>query len=378
MMDYEWQERLEEALWAASDMGRWVLVAYGWQRYSTNKYQFGVMTCSIDNLPDVMGFLERETTAGYRHDFGRHIPFAEMEDLSSKFSAIEVRPVPAPGFDASEEQVQALRALCEQYASARWLERGVALVDICGFTKQSSREQLCDLLSLNYALNTALRRLRKASMASRDKGGPTFALRFQRSTTGDGYYIWNEFWGRHGDAAVLALLLQTLAILEGRRMEPREGLVRVSAAFTVGEIYKFSDRGIHYARHPVGEYIVGPATNDIARILGAAQPGQLLIQDFTRRESKRSEERIGPRDLLDEAIGMLSADLNADFAEKVSAGFRPDNVLRVLDNHRGVHYCLNVAARMTRMESDGKLTIQPVGLEPETAEDLANLAFKAP
>ena len=66
----EWLSRLDYELDRISDNGTWVVVAYGWRKRSDNGVDIGVMTCSIDNFPDVISFLQRETRHGYNFNFG--------------------------------------------------------------------------------------------------------------------------------------------------------------------------------------------------------------------------------------------------------------------------------------------------------------------
>ena len=160
-----------------------------------------------------------------------------MEKLAASFSGVKAHKLleGVSGFDPDDEaHVRQLRAACAKYAAARWLERGVARVDICGFTRVSSPRQLSYILSLDRAMRTAFRRLKAASARTQAALGVSLPLDFSRSTTGDGYYLWNEVWGTHGDAALLALLLQTMSVIEQRRTEPREQVLRARGGFHRG------------------------------------------------------------------------------------------------------------------------------------------------
>src|SRR5690606_40569555 len=60
--------------------------------------------------------------------------------------------------------------------------RAVALFDIVGFSLLSPFEQMTQLNSLSYSLNSAQSKLL-------DK---RIGVDFARSTTGDGFYVWNR------------------------------------------------------------------------------------------------------------------------------------------------------------------------------------------
>jgi len=380
MHEYEWEEQVDDFLETTTESALWVLVAYGWWKPSSSPedVELGFMTCTIDNFPDVVAFLMRQTPKQYSFNFGASIPLRQMEALRKKFSAIQVRTLAVRGLDPHDKwHIVALRQICSKYAAARWLERGVALVDICGFTTTTSPRQLAQLLSLTRAAHSAYLRLKGASTAADYEAGHELPLDFCRSTTGDGYYIWNSVFGQHGDAAVLALLLQIMSVIEQRRAEPREGTVRIRAAFTVGEIYQFEDQGIQRDGRAISQYIVGPATNYLARVLTDARPGQLLLGDFGRRAAGDEGAEIGPQELLDEALDMLRFGLDSDLADRSGACFIPDHKLRIVDKHGQTHYCYNVGAHIPNRIGESRF-VQPVGLTVDETPALDGFTFRPP
>jgi hypothetical protein len=75
-----------------------------------------------------------------------------------------------------------MSALVQRYGLAYTRNRPVLLVDIVGFSLFPAMEQVVLLESLSHSVNSAYSKL-----AARN-----FRINFARSTTGDGFYIWNR------------------------------------------------------------------------------------------------------------------------------------------------------------------------------------------
>jgi len=166
-----------------------------------------------------------------------------------------------------------------------------------------------------------------------------------------------------------------MSVIEQRRTEPREQVLRARGAFTVGEVYRVDERRFEYTREPQGCYMVGPATNYLARLIEAARPGQILVGDFRRRRSKEDNSLLGPQELLDEALEMLKVDLPSSLQAGTTWDFEPPTPLRVVDKHGHTYYCYNLKARIGNCV-DGKEFVQPVGLDLESAPIISSLNFK--
>ena len=79
--------------------------------------------------------------------------------------------------------------------------RAVALFDIVGFSLLSPFEQMTQLNSLSYSLNSA-----HSKMLGRE-----LSVNFARSSTGDGFYIWNRDTGVSANAHLYHLMHLVLA-----------------------------------------------------------------------------------------------------------------------------------------------------------------------
>ena len=143
--------------------------------------------------------------------------------------------------------------------------RGVALVDIVAFSRVNRIGQAALLNSLAFSFAIALRRFRQ------------FGLRLDvaRSTTGDGYYLWNRRIGDGAEADLLALLLVALADNRLSVAAKEAPAPRLRAAFTAASHFSFyqPDGDGERERH----YIVGDATIALARMLDGAMPRQILV-----------------------------------------------------------------------------------------------------
>lgn len=185
-----------------------------------------------------------------------------------------VRPlaVPLPFTPGSDGMpTQAVDSVVRRYSVTRSEHRAAVLFDIVGFSLYSPLEQVTLLNSLSYSINVGHSR----ALAN--------ALRIDlgRSTTGDGFYVWNRDDGVEADINLFYLMMLALAdnALARRKGAPRTAPV-LRACFHVGSHYEYYQaEGLNPA---INGFIVGDLTIELARMIGKALPGQLLIGSFTR------------------------------------------------------------------------------------------------
>ena len=96
---------------------------------------------------------------------------------------------------------KAIDQLVQRYSLNYVKNRGVLLFDICDFSLVTSFEQISQLSSLSYSLNSARIKLRSIGVE----------VNFSRTTTGDGYYIWNRDSRPQGNADLFYFMLLVLA-----------------------------------------------------------------------------------------------------------------------------------------------------------------------
>ncbi|MEM8982287.1 MAG: hypothetical protein AAGC71_04635 [Pseudomonadota bacterium] len=188
----------------------------------------------------------------------------------ARLLAIEPRYLPlrqAVGRTATELEI--IEQMVKRYGISFVPSRAVALFDIVGFSLLSPFEQMTQLNSLSYSLNSAQSKLMDNQIG----------VSFGRSTTGDGFYIWNRDESDAANANLyrfMHLVLADNAIAKQRATA--NSVPRLRAAFHVGSCYEFHQaEGLNPTIH---DYIVGDVTIELARMIDKALPGQIFVGDF--------------------------------------------------------------------------------------------------
>lgn len=161
--------------------------------------------------------------------------------------------------------------LVRRYAVSATTSRAAILFDIVSFSKHTPLEQVAQLSSLEYSINSAVKRLNQIGLRTE----------LARSTVGDGFYVWNRAKGLEADIRTWLALTLILAdnALARQKGDPRL-VPTLRVAFAVGAHFSYhqvegnSPRGF--------EYIVGDVTITLARIIAKALPGQILVGQFSR------------------------------------------------------------------------------------------------
>jgi hypothetical protein len=191
-------------------------------------------------------------------------------DKVAKLLDIEVTflPLRYPISD-SAAQLSVIERMIKRYGITYVPCRAVALFDIVGFGLLSPFAQMTQLNSLSYSLNSA-----QSKLSSKKIG-----IDFARSTTGDGFYVWNTDLTLDANINLfhfLHLVLADNAIARGKA----DGNIvpRLRAGFHIGGSYEFHQaEGLNPTLY---HFIVGDVTIDLARMIEQARPDQILIGDF--------------------------------------------------------------------------------------------------
>jgi hypothetical protein len=166
-------------------------------------------------------------------------------------------------------ETQIVEKMVRRYGITYVHSRAVTLFDIVGFSLLTPFEQMTQLNSLSYSLNSA-----HAKMLELDVG-----INFARSSSGDGFYIWNRDHGLEANVNLyhfMHLVLADNAI--ARSKSSANSVPRLRACFHVGSCYEFHQaEGLNPTVH---DFIVGDVTIELARMIEAAAPGQILVGDF--------------------------------------------------------------------------------------------------
>lgn len=261
--------------------------------------------------------------------------------------------------------------LVKRYAVMETASRAVILFDIVSFSKHTPLEQVAQLSSLEYSINSAVKRMNNAGLRTE----------LARSTVGDGFYVWNRAKGIEAD---LRCWLALLLILADNALARQKGNARLvptlRAAFSIGS---------HFSYHQVEgttprgfEYIVGDVTITLARIIAKALPGQILAGAFNRDLPAGAKEAV-----LDTPGFLARAALIAEKLADVEIGHLPLLGMRAAptggtqrqngsllyhigDKHGYTHQAFNIRAAIER---DGADTLM-LGRE---ANDLSDFAVEA-
>ncbi len=181
----------------------------------------------------------------------------------------------------------AIETVIKRYSIAYIDDRAVALFDIVGFSLLSPLEQVTQLNSLSYSINSAYSKMLDNNIE----------INFARTTTGDGFYIWNRDRSGHANVNLyhfMHLVLADNAIARNKASGRTTPLLRT--CFHIGGHYEFyQSEGLSPT---VFSFIVGDVTIELARMIDRALPGQVLVGSFLARMPDRMTGTMTPTNTL--------------------------------------------------------------------------------
>lgn len=199
----------------------------------------------------------------------RQLTITQMQKVA-RLLDIEATSIPLRvPLEGSEIETKIIEKMIRKYGINYIPSRAVTLFDIVGFSLLTPFEQMTQLNSLSYSLNSA-----HAKMLEVDVN-----IDFARSSSGDGFYIWNRDEGLEASVNLyhfMHIVLADNAI--ARSKSTSKAVPRLRACFHVGSCYEFHQaEGVNPTTH---DFIVGDVTIELARMIDAALPGQILVGDF--------------------------------------------------------------------------------------------------
>lgn len=187
-----------------------------------------------------------------------------------------------------ELHVELVNSLVTRYGVSLVRERAVLLLDAVGFSLRSPLEQVAMLNSLSYSVNSAYRQLLSGDVQ----------INFARTTTGDGFYIWNRARTVAANIALYELMMLILADNAiARRKAKRFPVPELRAAFHVGEHYEFYQ--VEALNPTTFGYIVGQVTIDLSRLIEKGLPGQIILGGFSIDVLEAETGKVGRLETLD-------------------------------------------------------------------------------
>lgn len=248
------------------------------------------------------------------------------------------------------EMLAAADAIISSYGISYVDSRAVLLFDIAEFSLYTPFEQASQLNSLSYSMNSAYNKLQRQGVD----------VNFARTTTGDGYYVWNRDQGAYPDLDMLSFLLLILidnAVARGQASGNTVPVIR--SAFHIGSHYElFQAEGVNPS---VLSYIVGDVTITLARMLESARAGQIILGDFRANLPDR-DGVYGAQDFVAKAIDELK-ELN-----KLRIAGQPLTDIRAVTSQKG-------ALQNLSMVDKHGMTLDALNLELEVELADENLSL---
>lgn len=199
----------------------------------------------------------------------RQLSISQMQKVAR---LLDIEPASIPlrvPLEGSEVETQIIEKMIRKYGINYVPSRAVTLFDIVGFSLLTPFEQMTQLNSLSYSLNSAHAKMLEADVN----------IDFARSSSGDGFYIWNRDEGLEASVNLyhfMHIVLADNAIAKSK--SATKAVPRLRACFHVGSCYEFHQaEGLNPTTH---DFIVGDVTIELARMIDAALPGQILVGDF--------------------------------------------------------------------------------------------------
>ena len=245
----------------------------------------------------------------------RQLSLSQMQKVAR---LLDVEPIFVPlrqALSGHNVETQIIEKMIRRYGINYVASRAVTLFDIVGFSLLTPFEQMTQLNSLSYSLNSA-----HAKMLEQD-----VSINFARSSSGDGFYVWNRDDGLEANINLyhfMHIVLADNAI--ARSKSAANSVPRLRACFHVGACYEFHQaEGLNPTMH---DFIVGDVTIELARMIEAALPGQILVGDFLAdlkdgpETHEQTQANLDAVTFLQRAQGNLSKLSGLEFSgERVTA-----------------------------------------------------------
>jgi hypothetical protein len=228
-----------------------------------------------------------------------HVSAAQFDQAAAELAlAPQIITLPFP--PGAGLGLELIAAIVARYGIRLVEDRAVILFDAVGFSLLTPLQQVVQLNSLSNSVNAAY-----AKLLDRE-----ININFARTTTGDGFYIWNRMRGIEANIELYQLLQFILAdnALAAERARQADSVPRLRACFHVGSHYEFyQSEGLNPTSF---SYLVGQVTIELARMIERALPGQILVGKFNtlmREESSGEAQRIDSVDFVERTRRPLKA-----------------------------------------------------------------------
>lgn len=241
----------------------------------------------------------------------------------------------------------ALNRFIRNFSVTRCRCRAVALFDVVDFSRYAPFDQITLITMLSHHINVAAETC--------DRLGLQTDIR--TTTTGNGFYVWNDSEGLDADVALYTVAMLTLIYNYAARAAARTAVVpTLRCGVHLGPHFQYSQQ-----QNGAGEsqsFIVGDVTVELARMMAAARPNQILIGSHQRETEygRTIDTRIfmdlaqsGLQKLIGIAVpgGRIEAIKSYLTGERASGGHFTVKSYRVVDKHAIAHTCFNAKLNVT-------------------------------
>jgi class 3 adenylate cyclase len=264
------------------------------------------------------------------------------EALESR--ALDLRLTQPVGDGPGQTRPAVVEELFAPFAVTKTDQRAVLLLDIVGFSKLQPEQQASQLATLEFALNIA------AETANAHGIGFDMA----RSTTGDGFYVWNQRKGLDADIELFLgyVLFAIFHAALRRSVTVPEAVPELRAALGVGSHYNY--RQPDRTGSSRNDFIVGDVTIQVARLIASCRAGQILVGAFHRWDDaagawideEQFVERVaaGLTRLVDLPVMGSRIERTAFYltGRRMPEGRFQRQKIRIVDKHGFEHFCFNL------------------------------------
>lgn len=193
--------------------------------------------------------------------------FHRLSQTGAKVSNIKL------SFDIPNDAktISAVDRLMRRFSITHQPLRCVSLFDIVGFSKYEPFDRITLITMLSHHITVAAEKCRQLELPAE----------VNMTTTGDGFYVWNDRTGLGADVALYVVTMLTLIYNYAALAVVRAAAVpNLRCCIGFGEHFEYYQHGTN-ARYPQS-FIVGDVTINLARMMSAAIDNQILIGSHRR------------------------------------------------------------------------------------------------
>ena len=194
--------------------------------------------------------------------------FHRLSNLGARVTSIPL------SFDISNEAqtISAVDRMMRQFSITHHPMRCVSLFDMVGFSKYEPFDKITLITMLSHHITVAAEKCRQLELP----------VDVSMTTTGDGFYVWNDRVGFGADVALYTVTMLALIYNYAALGVARNAAVpNLRCCVSFGEHFEYFQHRAD-ARDPLC-FIVGDVTIELARMMSAAVDNQILIGSHQRR-----------------------------------------------------------------------------------------------